>query len=100
MRSWLTSMHHTAKPRAPIILIHRAAELSRILSILDNKVGELTVLPVASKAGEDARRVLIRGRKDLKRGPTRLMAPLVLHEADGSPSPELEAIRRGEAVAW
>ena len=77
------------------------AELQdRILAAFDKQTGEITVLPIASKPGEEARRVLVRGRKGLKRGPVRLLAPLVTHEADGSASPALDAVRRGEGIDW
>ena len=100
LEGWIKAMVFAAKPRAPVILIHRAAQLARILSGLDRQTGEITVQPIASKEGEDARRILVRGRKGLKRGPARLLAPLITHLADGSASPALEAIRRGEGIDW
>ncbi|MFN7054561.1 tRNA1(Val) (adenine(37)-N6)-methyltransferase [Hyphomonas sp.] len=101
LEDWLKAMLHAAKPRAPVILVHRAAELARILARLDRQAGEITVLPVASKAEEPARRVLVRARKGLKRGPLTLLPPLVTHLADGSArTPEAERIVRGEALGW
>ena len=100
LAGWVKAMVFAAKPRAPVVMIHRAAELARVLTAFDRQTGEITVLPIASKPGEEARRILVRGRKGLKRGPVRLLAPLVTHLADGSPSPALEAVRRGEPVSW
>ncbi|MEH6807861.1 MAG: methyltransferase [Hyphomonas oceanitis] len=100
LTGWIKAMVFAAKPRAPIVMIHRAAELARILTGFDRQTGDITVLPVASKPGEEARRVLVRGRKGLKRGPVRLLPPLVAHLQDGTVSPALEAIRRGEAIDW
>ncbi|MEZ5952799.1 MAG: methyltransferase domain-containing protein [Hyphomonas sp.] len=100
LAGWIKAMVFAARPRAPVIMIHRAAELARILTGFDRQTGEITVLPVASKPGEEARRVLVRGRKGLKRGPVRLLAPLVTHLEDGSASPALEAVRRGEGIDW
>jgi tRNA1(Val) A37 N6-methylase TrmN6 len=97
---WIKAMAFAAKPRAPIVIIHRAAELARILSVLDRLTGEITVLPIASKHGEEALRVLVRGRKGLKRGQVHLLAPLVTHTLEGEPSPALDAIRQGEAIDW
>lgn len=98
---WIKAMLFAAKPRAPIVLVHRAAELARILARLDRQAGEITVLPVASKPGEPARRVLVRARKGLKRGPLTLLAPLVTHLPDGSArTPEAEAILQGQPIRW
>ncbi|MBA3069546.1 MAG: methyltransferase domain-containing protein [Hyphomonas sp.] len=97
---WIKAMLHAAKPRAPVILIHRAAELARLLAQLDRQAGEITVLPIASKAGEPARRILVRGRKGLKRGPLTLLPPLVSHDADGARTPAAQAIVEGRPIAW
>lgn len=101
LEAWIKAMLHAAKPRAPVILVHRAAELARILAQLDRQAGEITVLPVASKAGEPARRVLVRGRKGLKRGPLALLPPLITHTEDGSArTPAAQAIIEGYPLAW
>lgn len=101
LEGWIKAMIHAAKPRAPVILIHRAADLARILAQLDRQAGEISVLPIASKAGEPARRVLVRGRKGLKRGPLTLLPPLITHTDDGSArTPAAEAVVKGQPLAW
>ena len=101
LEGWIKAMIHAARPRAPVILIHRAAELARILAQLDRQAGEIAVLPVASKAGEPARRVLVRGRKGLKRGPLTLLPPLVTHNEDGSArTPAAQAVVEGAGLNW
>ena len=97
---WIKAMAFAGKPRAPIVIIHRAAELARILSVLDRLTGEIRVLPIASKRDEEARRVLVRGRKGLKRGQVHLLSPLITHTEDGQPSARLAAIRQGDAIDW
>lgn len=101
LEGWIKAMLFAAKPRAPVVIIHRAAELARLLAVLDRQAGEVTVLPIASKADEPARRVLVRARKGLKRGPLTLLPPLVTHVADGSARTEAaEAVVRGQAIGW
>lgn len=101
LEGWIKAMIHAAKPRAPVILVHRAAELARILAQLDRQAGEITVLPVASKAGDPARRVLVRARKGLKRGPLTLLPPLITHTEDGSArTPAAQAVIEGYSLAW
>lgn len=98
--SWIKAMVFAARPRAPIVMIHRAAELARILQGFDKQMGEITVLPIASKPGDPAQRVLVRGRKGLKRGEVKLMAPLVKFGPDGVVSDALRAVQNGESIAW
>jgi tRNA1(Val) A37 N6-methylase TrmN6 len=101
LEGWVKAMLFAAKPRAPVILIHRAAELARLLVPLDRQAGEITVLPIASKPGEPARRVLVRARKGLKRGPLTLLSPLVTHTEDGAArTAEADAIIQGLSVVW
>ena len=101
LEGWVKAMLFAAKPRAPVILIHRAAELARLLVPLDRQAGEITVLPIASKTGEPARRVLVRARKGLKRGPLNLLPPLVTHTEDGAARTEsAEAVVQGLPIAW
>ena len=97
---WVKAMLHAAKPKAPIILIHRAAELAALLSALDRRAGEITVLPIYSKPGEPAKRVLVRARKGLRRGETRILDPVWQYGEDGEVTEFLEAVRRGEAITW
>lgn len=97
---WIKAMLHGAKPRAPVILIHRAADLARLLVPLDRQAGEITVLPVASKEGEPARRVLVRARKGLKRGPLTLLPPLVTHDGAGQRTSAAQAIVEGQPLRW
>lgn len=100
LEGWIKAMLHAARPRAPVILIHRAAELARLLAQLDRQAGEITVLPIASKADEPARRVLVRGRKGLKRGPLTLLPPLISHDAAGARTAAAQAIVEGHPLAW
>ena len=97
---WVKAMLHAAKPKAPIILIHRAAELSALLSALDRRAGEITILPIYSKPHEPAKRILIRARKGLRRGDSRLLDPVWQYGDNGEVTPFLESVRRGESIDW
>lgn len=99
LEGWIKAMAFAAKPRAPLVMIHRAADLARILAVFDRQAGEIKVLPLTSKDGEPARRVLVRGRKGLKRGPLTLLAPLVTHGAEAR-LPAAQAIVEGRPIGW
>ncbi len=77
--------------------IVRADRLAQALSTLPAE--GVSVLPLWPKAGEPARRVIVQVRK-ASRAPFVLLPGLVLHEQDGTSSPEAEAVlRRGAALA-
>lgn len=100
LAGWIKAMAFAAKPRAPVVIIHRAAELARVLTTLNRVAGDIVVLPIASKPGDEANRVLIRGRKGLKKGATRLLSPLLRYTADGTLSDAAKAIQDGQKIDW
>lgn len=91
LREWVLFLSHVTRRGGWITLIHRAAELARILTLLDTQAGEIEVLPVRPAPGLPASRVLVRGRKGLRRGPLTLHAGLDLHDAPGGASTDRAA---------
>ena len=59
-------------------VIQRADRILDVVNGLDNRIGEIAIKPVCPRAGRDANLFILRGRKG-SRGPTRILAPLVLH---------------------
>lgn len=101
LSDWLGAMLRVTRPRGTIYLIHRAAELATILARLDRRAGEITVLPIRPCPGAQAKRVLIRARKDLRRGPVRLLDGLTLSASrGGGPTPRHGDVLAGQALAW
>ncbi len=78
-------------------MIHRADALPAIYASLGARLGDVAVRPVYPRQGEDAIRVLVTGVKG-SRAPSRLAPALILHEADGSATPQARAIHEGRAI--
>lgn len=102
LRIWLAAAMARLRPRAWLTLIQRAEWLPEILADLAPRAGDITVLPLAARAGRPAKRVIVRARKG-SHGPFRLASPLVLHEGDSHPgdkdhfTPEAKAVLRDHA---
>jgi tRNA1(Val) A37 N6-methylase TrmN6 len=94
---WVTAMLRYAKPNAGLTLIHKAERLGDILAALDSKAGAIRVIPLWSRAGEPAKRVIVRAVKGSK-APLTLTPGLVLHQPDGSYLPEIDAVLRAGAA--
>lgn len=94
---WVAAMLRYAKPNAGLTLIHKAERLGDILSALDGKAGAIRVIPLWSKAGQPAKRVIVKAVKGSK-APLTLTPGLVLHQADGSYLPEIDAVLRNGAA--
>lgn len=99
LAAWTAALSRRLLPRGSLTLVLPAARLSACLAgCRAAGLGAIAVLPVAPHAGQAAGRILVQGRKSA-RGPDRLLAPLVLHAADGSFTPEaVRVLRDGEAL--
>lgn len=101
LEDWIKAMLFATKPKGHVVLIHRAAELARILARLDRQAGDICVFPVRAQAGKNASRVLVSARKGLKSGPVTLHDGLSLHSEKAGPlTPQADAIMRGEPLNW
>jgi len=83
LKDWINAMLFALRPKGTFVMVHRAADLARILSVVERQSGEITVLPVHSYPGADAKRVLVRARKALRSGPMRLLEPKYLYQSKG-----------------
>ncbi len=83
LKAWIDAMLFALRPKGTCVMIHRAAELARILALIERRTGEITVMPVRPYPGAEAKRVIVRARKGLRSGPMRLLAGIDLHIAKG-----------------
>jgi len=83
LQGWIDAMLFALRLKGTLIIIHRAAELARILALIEHRTGEITVMPVRPYPGAEAKRVIIRARKGLRSGPMRLLAGVDLFDAKG-----------------
>ncbi|MBO7605334.1 MAG: methyltransferase domain-containing protein [Elusimicrobiaceae bacterium] len=92
LEQWLSFCLKMLKPFGKLYLIHKAEALDEILNILYQKTGDITILPIYSKKGQNATRVIIRAQKDSK-APLKILPPFVVHNLKGY-TPAAEAILR------
>jgi FkbM family methyltransferase len=96
--AWARFMCRMAAPGGRAALIHKAEALPRILEAFDGRFGAVSVLPIHSRAGDPAIRVIVEGIKG-SRAPLSIRPGMVLHGPDQDFVPEVEAIfRHGAAL--
>ncbi|MCC6470428.1 MAG: methyltransferase [Alphaproteobacteria bacterium] len=96
LEAWIDAALKFLKPRGRLVVVHRADRMDDLVTSLDGRCGEVTLIPFWPRAGEPARRVVLRARKGV-RSPAQLLPGLVLHGEDGKFTPEAEAVLRGGA---
>ena len=105
LADWIAVARARLNPKGWLTMIQNADRLPDMLTALEG-FGSISVIPLQSRTGRAAGRVLLKARKG-GRGPFRLLAPILIHEGglhlrDGeSFTPEVNAILRdGVALPW
>lgn len=92
---WLRKSAMLLKPGGDLVLIHRAERLETILAAAMRRFGAITVLPIHSKPGQSANRIVVKMVKGSK-APFKIAPGIVLHENDGQPTALCTALMSGE----
>ncbi|WP_413717660.1 tRNA1(Val) (adenine(37)-N6)-methyltransferase [Silicimonas sp. MF1-12-2] len=100
--TWTEAGIRRLKPGGVLSIIQRIERLPQLLASLDQRVGDLVVLPLAARSGREAKLFVLQAKKGAK-GRFRLLPPFVLHSgpahlADGDDyTPETSSILRDAA---
>lgn len=97
LQDWLDFALRRLADRGSLTVIHRADRIDAIVAGLHGRAGGIALYPIWPKAGQAARRVIVRARKGA-RAPARLGPGLVLHDADGAFGAAAEAVLRNGAA--
>jgi tRNA1(Val) A37 N6-methylase TrmN6 len=90
---WLRFLAAVAKPGGTCTLIHMAEALPELLAAFGGRFGGLQVVPLYPRAGANAIRVIIRGKKG-SRAPLSLAPGIILHEENGAQTAAAQAVLR------
>lgn len=95
---WIKAAGRLLRPGGGLTLIWRADGLGEVLHALAPGFGGIAVLPVHSKPGAPAIRVLIGARK-ASQTPLRVLPALLLNDVDGRESEATAAVLRGGGLS-
>lgn len=93
LAAWMRFALSMVRPRGSVTVIHRADRLEHLLSQLAGRAGEIVIFPLWPGPQKAAKRVILHARKEVAT-PTRLLAGLTLHAADGRYSEAAETVLR------
>lgn len=79
LAKWVSVAGKRLAPKGQATFIHRAERLPDLLGALPHDLGSVEVLPLTSRTGRVAERVILRARKN-GRAAFRLHPPLILHK--------------------
>jgi tRNA1(Val) A37 N6-methylase TrmN6 len=95
---WIKVLCVMVGMRGTVTVIHRADSLGRLLTAMEEKLGDIRVAPLYAREGTAASRVIVQGVKGSK-APMQLLPGLVLHQDDNAFTADAEAVLR-DGVAW
>ena len=101
LADWVDAAARVLHSAGTLTLIWRADGLAEVLAALDDRFGDIAVLPVHGRAGQPAIRVLVRARKG-SRAPLALLPGLMLNDEDGQADGggRSGAARRARRCRW
>ena len=94
---WVKTASVALKHKGLFSFIHRADRLDHLLGALRPFFGGITIHPLWPKSGKQAKRVLIKAKKGSK-APTVLTSGTIIHMNDGSYTPEVDSILKGNSL--
>lgn len=104
LSTWIDAGLRRLRERGTLTMIHRVERLGDILAAIGARGGAVRILPLSSRAGRAAERVIVQTRKGA-RTPLALLPPLIVHEGDRHPgdrahfTPVAEGVlRMGDAL--
>ncbi len=93
---WVRVAASCAKAKGGAVFIFPVAGLMDLLNEFDGRFGDIDILPIVSRQGENASRFLVRGVKG-SNAPLKMHSPLILHAKKGHGYlPQIEEVFRGE----
>lgn len=93
LKMWIDCAYDCLKSNGSMTMIHRADKVDKIILAIGKRFGAVEIIPLWPKAGEPAKRVIIRAIKHRK-SPAHIHAGLILHHDNGKYSDEAEQILR------
>ncbi|MFI3242056.1 MAG: methyltransferase domain-containing protein [Alphaproteobacteria bacterium] len=91
LKNWIDFGIRALKPKGKLYMVNRAEALSEILATIYGRLGGIVVIPIYSKIGEDAKRIVVIASKDSKKALV-IDKGIVVHNEDGSYSDDAKRI--------
>jgi tRNA1(Val) A37 N6-methylase TrmN6 len=97
LEKWVKALHRLVKPKGSVTIIHRADYTDQIIKAFAHRFGAVEIIPLWPKQGIEAKRVIIRARKDRK-DPCKILPGIIVHEDNGEYTQRADDILRGRAI--
>ena len=83
LNKWVLFCFLSLKDKGDFTIIFTVDRLSELLYIMHEKFGDIEIIPLLPKENKDAKRIIIKAKKNTK-GITKLRSGIILHKEDDS----------------
>lgn len=98
LAQWIKFCIKMLRPQGYFYIINRAEAVDEILNVIHGKLGNIKIIPLYSKSGQNAKRVMIAARKD-NHAATVITPGIIIHKENGEYTPAAHKILRlGESL--
>ena len=100
LEQWVDFACRMLKPKGYAYFVFTAARLDDLLDPLYGRFGGITIFPLWSKAGREAKRIIVRARKNVK-SDSRVLPGMVVHDDNGDYTPAANDILvNAKGINW
>lgn len=99
LETWIKQAHGLMRHKGTLTVVHRADRLEDVIACLKGRFAGITIFPLWPRAGEPAKRLIIRARKGVAT-PLTLSAGLTLHQPNGEYTEVAGGVLRGAALEF
>lgn len=93
--SWVRTSAAISKPAGTVIMIYRSEKLGEIIACAQGRFGDIAIVPIHSREGEAAKRILIKMVKGSK-APIKIMPGIIMHDKEGGLTEHADALLNGQ----
>lgn len=93
LKGWIDFCLKMLKPYGFLYLINRTEALTEMMNCLCKRAGNIQIIPVFSKRGQNAKRLMLIAQKDSKT-PAKILEPLYIHEENNDYTSKASKILR------
>lgn len=97
LKTWIALCLKKLKNNGMFSIIHNASRIGEIMQSVDGILGDIEIIPIYSRNGNDAKRVIVCGKKGRK-SDTKITTGIVVHNSDGSYTDIAKKILAGQSV--
>lgn len=99
LKEWLNFCIKMLAPKGYFYMINRAEAIDEILSTIHGKLGHIILIPLFSKTGQNAKRIMIMAQKD-NHAPTQISSGMIVHDEQGEYTSKAQQILRLGQSFW